>query len=307
MEAAVLVPYHPPAPHDDNTTITAFAAMETDPEGLALVQALIEAEAWPSQIIAAALADLGDIRLPEPKVPSRNVEVLSALPVLYWVFELDQSGLLRAAETVVGLWASGAIQITLPDRGETLHQYWRTRRERLSAEERAHLLNLVFNPQDFEPAMQRMCRAITALADNAGQHDIREEVGLEHTAFALLDLCATRLEGAPLLAAPDLLKQTMTAVQILSQRPLQSAFAVRNLYEFIELAERSQSAPIRQARHYIERAQSGAAVLRWLAQSAAGRFVIDPRHSALQTLIAHAQRWLMSPGNNPAIPPQRLS
>ena len=268
-----------------------------DADAVALGLALYDAQGWQPQIVALALAALGDIRLPEPAVPPRDAGVLGALPTLYWVFGLDQAGLLRAADTIAGLWASGAINVPLPDHGQALQQYWRTRRERLSADERAQLLGLVFDPRDFEPALARLCTALVALADNAGQHDIREEVGLEQAASALLDLGATRLVGAPLLAATDLLEQTRSAVQLLSQRALQTAFAVRDFYALIELGERARAGPVARARAGAERAQAGAHVLRWLAQAAAQRFAFDPRAAALQPLIAAEQRWLLNAGS----------
>jgi len=283
MEVAALVPLEP-----------ATGPGDADPQALALAQALEAAADWTAEIVALALASLGDIRLPEPQVPPRSMATLSALPALYWVHGLDEAGLLRAAETVAGLWASGAVQVPLPDRGQGLQEYWRGRRQRLSAEERAQLLGLVFDPRDFERVMRRLCQALVALADNAGRHDIREEVGVEHAASALLELCATRLDGAPLLAAPDLLAQTRAAVQMLSQRALQTAFAVRDFYALIELGERSRGARAGSARNLAQRAQAGAAVLRWLAQAASQRFAIEPGDAALQTLIADAQRWLMS-------------
>jgi hypothetical protein len=264
-----------------------------DAEALALAQALDAACQWPAEIAALALALLGDIRLPEPRVPSRNAGVLATLPVLYWVHGLDQAGLLQSAETIAGLWASGAINVPLPDHGAALQQFWKTRRERATAEERAHLLNLVFDERDFEPAMQRLCQTLVALADNAGQQDIREEVGLQAAAQALLYLAANRLEGAPLLAAPDLLAQTRSAVQLLSQRALQTAFAARDFYALIDLGKRGrpQPSPL-SARQWAERAQAGAALLRWLALGAAGGFAIAPRDPALQSLIGNAQRWM---------------
>lgn len=298
MEAvAVLVPVgaESPAP----APVSAATDVDIDATALTLSLALDAAQGWQPQIVALALGrpSLGDIRLPEPVVPPRDAGVLGALPTLYWVFELDQAGLLRAAETIAGLWASGAINVPLPDHGQALQQYWRTRRERLSADERAHLLGLVFDPRDFEPALARFCQALVALADNAGQHDIREEVGLEQAGSVLLDLCATRLVGAPLLATSDLLAQTRQAVQLLSQRALQTAFAVRDFYSLIELGERSQAgAAAPRAREGAERAQAGAQVLRWLAQTAAQRFAIDPRAAALQPLIAGAERWLLNAG-----------
>lgn len=281
---------------DDAAGGAAGAAL--DPEALALAQALADAGGWAEQIVALALADLGDIRLPEPRVPPRETAVLSSLPVLYWVHGLDQAGVMQAADTVAGLWASGAVTAPLPDRGAALQQYWRGRRERPTAAERAHLLGLVFDARDFEPAMRRLCLALVALADNAGLQDLREEVGLQMAATVLLELCAARLEGAPLAAAPELMAHAQAALQMLALRPLQAAFAVRDFYALVDLRQRGSGRPA--ARALAERAQAGAAVLRWLALSAAGGFRINPADAALQTLIAHAQRWLMVPA-----PPQR--
>jgi hypothetical protein len=181
-----------------------------------------------------------------------------------------------------------------------LQNYWRARRQRLTADERAHLLGLVFDPRDFEPAMRRLCTALVALADNAGQHDIREEVGLQQAASTVLDLCATRVEGAPMAAAADLLAQTRAAVALLSPRALQAAFAVRDFYSLIELSDRASGGQGRRARRLAERAQAGAAVLRWLALSAAQGFGVDPQAAVLQTLMADAQRWLLSTDSSAA-------
>jgi hypothetical protein len=266
---------------------------QVDAVAQALLLALDEAQAWPAQILSLALAALGDIHLPEPQGAARRPELLSVLPALYWVHGLDQAGVWRAADTVAGLWASGAVQVALPDQGQGLQHWWRTRRERLSAEERAHLLEGVFDARDFEPAMRRLCRALAALADNAGQHDLREEVGLQLAGANLLELCGVRLEGAALPAAAELLAQMRAAVQLLSARALQSAFAVRDFYTLIELGERGRSPPGR-ARRLAERTQAGAAVLRWLAQSAAQRFAVEPKADALQAVMSQAQRWLMT-------------
>lgn len=297
MEPAVLIPWQ--EAQDVAPSSVLLEPVERDPEGLALAAALEAAEPWPAEILTLALAALGDIRLPEPAVPTRNADVLAALPLLYWVHGLDQAGLLATADTVAGLWASGAVQAPLPDHGAELQAWWRQRRQRLSEPERAQLLNQIFAEQDFEPAMRRLCQALVALADNAGQHDIREETGLHFAAQQLLDLCATRLEGAPMLAAPELLTQVRAAVRLLSQRPLQAAFAVRDLYALIDAQRRARTpagvtAAPGSAQQWAERAQAGAAVLRWLAQSAAQGFGIDPAAASLQTLMAQAQRWLMS-------------
>ncbi|NKE67307.1 hypothetical protein RAMLITH_15890 [Ramlibacter sp. RBP-2] len=296
MDAAVLVPLDA-APADADAAPAASQvpgelSQAPSGEAQALASALAEAQDWTPEILTLALASLGDIDLPAPAAPPRHAGTLAVLPTLYWVWGLDQAGLLQAAETVAGLWASGAIQVPLPDRGQALQDYWRARRQRLTAPERAHLLGLVFDPRDFEPALRRLCTALVALADNAGQRDVREEVGLQVAAAALLDLGAARLEGAPAAAAADLLAQTRAAVALLSPRALQTAFAVRDFYALIELSERAGGRQGQRARRLAERAQAGAAVLRWLATAAAQGFAIDPQAAQLQTLMAHAQRWL---------------
>lgn len=302
MDSAVLVPLEETASAAAQEELRTTPLAEASSEALSLALALQQAQEWTPQILGLALASLGDIDLPAPATPPRNASVLSVLPTLYWVQGLDQAGLLKAADTVAALWASGAITVSLPDRGQALQAFWKKRRERLTADERAHLLGLVFDTRDFEPAMRRLCNTLVALADNAGQHDIREEVGLQQAASVLLDLCGSRLEGAPTMAAADLFAQTRAAVDLLSARALQTAFAVRDFYSLIELGDRAAGRPMGRARRLAERAQAGAAVLRWLAVAAARQFAIDPRAAELQTLMGDAQRWLLNSDTGPALP-----
>ena len=114
MDRAALVAADTPRalPHDVAYEIQqpAFA------EAQALAQALQLAQEWTPQILTTALASLGDIDLPPPAVPPRGSDVLAALPTLYWVYGLDQAGVLKAAETVAGLWASGAPSSRRPHR-----------------------------------------------------------------------------------------------------------------------------------------------------------------------------------------------
>jgi hypothetical protein len=250
---------------------------------------LQNAQAWALQILSCSLAVLGQIDLPDASTAPVNVQTLMTLPTLYWVHGLDQAGLLTTLDTVAGLWASGAITTPLPDHGTALQQHWQHRNLRLKSADRQQLLNQVFEPHDFDPAMQRLCQALAALADNAGQHNMAEEVGLQMAAGQVLELCANRLQGALPLAAPELLTQAQTAVKILSQKPLQTAFAVRDLYSLIDIQQRARPGTARQA---AQRAQAGAAVLRWLALAGANA-PINPQDPALQPVLANAQRWLM--------------
>lgn len=245
-----------------------------------------------AQALASALGPIGGIDLPEPAVPSRDRQVLALLSSLYLVNELEP--LMRAAERVASLWSSGAVQVALPKLEPLLGRLWRERRLRLSGDERRNVLALAFSPQEFDPALRRLCEALVALADNARRHDVREEVGLEHAAQAVLELAATRIEGVVQQAGSELLTQLREATQILSDRTLQGAFGVHDLQGLVRACLVTEPAVAASVRHRIERARAGATVLQWLGTNAAAGFVVNPRDAGLQAVLAAAQRWLLA-------------
>lgn len=249
-------------------------------------------DAQAAQALASALGPIGGIDLPEPAVPPRDRQVLALLSSLYLVNELEP--LMRAAERVASLWSSGAVQVALPKLEPLLGRLWRERRLRLSGDERRNVLALAFSPQEFDPALRRLCEALVALADNARRHDVREEVGLEHAAQAVLELAATRIEGVVQQAGSELLTQLREATQILSDRTLQGAFGVHDLQGLVRACLVTEPAVAASVRHRIERARAGATVLQWLGTNAAAGFVVNPRDAALQAVLAAAQRWLLA-------------
>lgn len=249
-------------------------------------------DAQAAHAFASALGPIGGIDLPEPAVPPRDRQVLAQLSSLYLVNELEP--LMRAAERIASLWSSGAVQVALPRLEPLLGRLWRERRLRLSGDERRNVLALAFSPQEFDPAMRHLCEALVALADNARQHDVREEVGLQYAAQAVLELAATRIEGVVQQAGGELLVQLREATQILSDRSLQGAFGVHDLQGLVRACLVTEPAVAAGVRHRIERARAGATVLQWLGTNAAAGFAVDPRDAGLQAVLAAAQRWLLA-------------
>jgi predicted chitinase len=249
------------------------------------------AQALDAQVVQA-MAQLGEINLPEPVVPPRDRQVLALLASLYLVNELEP--LMRAAERIASLWSSGAVQVALPQLEPLLARLWSERRLRLSGDERRNLLALAFAPQEFEPAMRRLCEALVALADNARQRDVREEVGLQHAAQAVLELAGLRIEGVVQQASSELLAQLREATQLLSDRTLQGAFGVHDLPGLVRACLVTEPAVAQGVRNRIDRARAGSAVLQWLAAGAAGGFAVNPRDAGLQAVLMAAQRWLLA-------------
>ncbi len=296
-----------PAPHPAAEALAGTEATPPAPEPavLALSALLDQAEALqaahlPGLRLLAQGLDLGAIDLPEPARPTRAPAQLGVLASLYLVQELEP--MIRASERIAALWSSGAISVALPKLEPLLKKLWKERRQRLSGDERRALLAQAFDPQDFEPALARLCDAIVPLADNAGQHDVREEVGLQHAAQGLLEIAASRLEGMLLQAADELLGQLRSALQLLGDRQLQTAFGVRDLHGLVRAALVHEREVLGDLRQRFDRARAGSQVLVWLAQAASQGFAITPADPALQTLIAAAERWRLSArGDRPEV------
>ena len=261
---------------------------------------LDEVQGWHAQCHAQILsfelaldpACLGSIDLPTPSAPPRNPHILGLLSSLYLVNELEP--LIQASEALLGLWSSGAIAIRLPKLEPELARAWRERRVTLAASERQHLLALAFSPQEFNPAMQALCRSLTALADNAKQRDVREEVGLQYAAQTVLELAAMRLDGALSVASSDLLASLRQATRWLADKGLQSAMGVHSLQDLARACLQRQPELAAGLRHRLERARGGSVVLQWLATNAASGFAVDPADAGLQSVIAAAQVWLLA-------------
>src|SRR5262249_48658014 len=116
--------------------------------------------------IAKALADLGDIALPDTAPTEEDAHNLEAIAPLYLASELEQAGGLRHAEGRAGLFASGAINQPLGPTAQLIATFWQQRHERLSQQERQQLFAQVFEPSGFYPLMQALCTALANQLDN---------------------------------------------------------------------------------------------------------------------------------------------
>jgi hypothetical protein len=242
-------------------------------------------------VVALALSRLGSIDLPASASPDGTT--LQPLAPLYLVHELDQAGLLRAAEQVAGLFAGGAVTQDLGPVAARIAEFWQGRQQRLSEAERGQMLEQAFETRYFYPLMQQLCSALVAISDNAGVADLREEVGLEQAAVALSEFLAQRATGMVTFAARDLLNAVTAALAFLRERTLQTAFGVRDLWALVGLAAGAGSGTSLQIRSRVDLARAGSTILTWLADSN-GNFRPDTLAPQTQALALAAQRWLLA-------------
>lgn len=264
-----------------------------DPQEAALLKALSTALAQVAGVVhAQTLAELGEIDLPDETPSAETRSRLEAMAPLYLAAELEAAGLLRAAEVIAGLFASGAITQPLGAAAERLHRFWQRRRERLDAGERNTLLQQAFETRYFEPLMARLCAAIVALADNGDGRDLREEAGLGLACRSMLDFLGQRAGGMVGFAAGDIVPAIDEAVAILREPALQAAFAVRDLWS-LAAAVRGDTMATQAVRNHVARAKAGSAVLHWLIHAPMGAELAG---SVAADLIAAAERWRLAGG-----------
>lgn len=239
--------------------------------------------------VAHSLAELGDIDLPDAAPTEHELSELHIVAPLYLAFEMEQIGLLRTADRVAALFASGAITQPLGKVAEHLNRFWRNRRERLSEQERMHLLEQLFSPSLFYPQFQPFCQAIIAMADNQNRRVIFEEVALQVSTRQLRETIFPHIQGMMRFAAVDLVQNVQDALSFLRERTLLIAFNARSLWGLLALEGRYSESQIRQ---HVEMANAGQLLLSWLAQGHSGSAAMPPDLDA--AVFGAAQRWLMA-------------
>lgn len=258
----------------------------------------------------ALMFDPGAIDLPDGAPNAMDAAQLRAAGPLYFAAELETAGLLRCAELVAGLFASGAITQPLGPVAQTINTFWRGRRERLDAREREAIFNRVIEPPHFERLMAALCRAIVAQADNADaagvRPDLREHVGLAASARSLAEFLAQRVDAMASIAVRDIIDAVNQAIGFLRDRMLQAAFGTRSLWALVATAPGSDGTTrldATAAQRHADRGRAGQAVLAWLASNDQRQaLALDPRDAADTELIMAAQRWLDATPLQPASP-----
>jgi hypothetical protein len=245
--------------------------------------------------LAQALADLGDIDLPDTAPTAEDARNLEVVAPLYLASELEQAGLLRTGELVAGLFASGAITQPLGPTAQLIAAFWQSRRERLAPEEREQLFAQVFEATGFYPQMQALCEALANQLDNPVRaSDVRARMQLREAADALGGWLAPRVAGMAQFAAPHIVGALSQATRFLRDRLLQTAFGVHDLWGLVAAVGSAQGQGADTARQRVDLGRHGAEVLGWLARGVPQAYAFDPASAEGQRLMGAAEGWLMA-------------
>ncbi|KAF1703627.1 hypothetical protein CSC68_03715 [Pseudoxanthomonas suwonensis] len=260
-------------------------------QALSLALSIVQAPAY-----AQALAGI-DFDLPDAAPAPEDRTRLEAAAPLYFASALERAGLLPTAELVAGLFASGAINQPLGPAERLLHDFWRRRRERLSAGEREAVYARVVEDPQFEPMMRVLCEAISAQAGPMppGASGLREQVVLATHAQSMASFLAQRVDPMAVMAAREIVGDINAALAFMRDRRLQAAFSVGDLWRLVELAGSQAGIPTGSPLRHVERGRSGQTVLLWLAAHPGGSaLALDPSSPQDIGVMVAAQRWLAS-------------
>lgn len=242
-----------------------------------------------------ALAELGDIELPEGEGLAGQAERLAPLGPFYLAYQLEQAGLLRAAELIAGLYASGSITASIDTAGPLIHRWWQERRQRLSEAERSHLFASVFEQPQCDRLLEAVMSSLVALADHADAPDLRKAVALEQSCLELADFLQARAGGMVAYASRDIVSAINQAIRFMKDPNLLAAFAVRNLWDLVRTADGGDRQATASIPAHLDMGRSGQTVLLWLAEAArSGSFRLDAADAGARGLALAAAAWLQA-------------
>ncbi len=183
---------------------------------------------------------------------------LEAAAALYSGAVLEQLGPFAVVDRLVELWLRGGLPGGATSSSSVaLDRYWRDSEDRLGEVERREIFARVFSA----PFDERWIALLAALARAAA--DAGEPGG------AVRDHLNAHVGEATLRAAPLLVTQLRTALDVLNDPEVLSAYGARDLWELVDTLARLELGTEPDVDRLRTMAAAGAVVIGWLAAGAA--------------------------------------
>ncbi len=211
------------------------------------------------------------------KILKRNLE---AAAVIYAAAALEEMQLFAVADRVAAQFASGMLPVST-GAGDALYRYTRTRSQRLSEQERRRMYGHVFGGgrstggvapnREFTTLFMRFLTAVS-------KYERGKTIGKKMSASAsrvhkagrdLATNLSNRSYGAPVFAAASLARQQRDIEKMLSHPEVLKAYQVGSVWKLVEQVAKRDLGKSANTAHHRTRAQSGAAIIKWLGSVAA--------------------------------------
>jgi hypothetical protein len=221
--------------------------------------------------LSVALADLDAIDLPPTSVTTVDQAQLRAIASLYLAADLEAAGIVPAVETLAGL-GHGGLSVDLGAATVLIEKFWRARRDRATAEERAAAFTRLFQAGGaFEEDMLILCEALYKLdesATNATYGGLAQQGRVRAAAERLVESLVAGAGGVTVFIAQDILQTLRDCIAILGHAGVRGAFGARDAWGAIAGINRMSNTRRPDPRPYLRRGKAGMTVLSWLADTA---------------------------------------
>ncbi len=210
------------------------------------------------------------------KILKRN---LDAAAVLYAAAALEEMHIFAVADRVAAQFASGMLPIS-KSAGSALYRYTRTRSQRLSEKERRRMYGHVFGGtstgvvapnREFTTLFMRFLSAVSKYERNKSIGK-KKAAGAEQVRKAGRDLAtnlSNRTYGAPVFVAASLARQLRDIEKMLSHPEVLKAYKAASVWQLVERVAKRELGKSSNTARQRTRAQSGAAIIKWLGSAAA--------------------------------------
>ncbi len=231
-----------------------------------------------------------DIDLPDLE-EATDVEIqvdnILATQALYFAAMLDELRLFTVVDKLVEQFQNGLLPLGKGTAGDALYSYWKKGANRISEVERRNLYARVFGFPGGDPSQQNLNREFNDLfirfvsgvssfvrqmkVDEMFRSSIAMPVSVENVRKAARDLAGNLSlygYGIAYFAATDLQAQIQEIIKLLSNPEIRSAYGARDMWGVVDQVASLELGGARNSFRYRTMAQSGAVVIRWLADNA---------------------------------------
>ncbi len=242
-----------------------------------------------------------DIDLPDLE-EATDVEIqvdnILATQALYFAAMLDELRLFTVVDKLVEQFQNGLLPLGKGSAGDALYSYWKKGVNRISEVERRNLYARVFGFPGGDAAQQNLNREFNDLfirfvsgvssfmrqmkVDEMLRSSLAMPVSVENVRKAARDLAGNLSlygYGIAYFAATDLQAQIQEIIKLLSNSEIRSAYGARDMWGVVDQVASLELGGARNSFRYRTMAQSGAVIIRWLADNA-GRLT-GPRTSSI--------------------------
>lgn len=260
-----------------------------------------------ANVVAFALDDLGTIDLPPVTPVQVDQGHLRGIASLYLASELENAGIVPAAEGLARLAISGSMRIDFGDGAALIQAFWRGRNSRATDAERmgffASLFGTPTGPSDssvgrnleFEDLLINLCEALYKLDEQASNRtwgSIAQQARVRAASQSILANLLRVSGGITVFMGREILGLVRETLTILSQPSVKAAFHAQSVWDVVDEIDRRMRRPMREHDLFLRRGQSGMIILSWLADAAPLLSTSKPLVGLDHPVIPAAVEWL---------------